>query len=127
MMFCALYGELKLTGNRMPKQRAAPIAMSEYPEKSKYNWQVYANAPPQAIKKSIGSARLAAVKTGDAYGAMPSASNDFLSSPIKNIVSPTATSWPAAHEPGRANCGAISLYRRIGPATRRGKNETNNA
>jgi hypothetical protein len=32
-----LNGELKLTGSLIPKNIDIPIAMSEYPEKSKYN------------------------------------------------------------------------------------------
>jgi hypothetical protein len=33
----ALYGEKKFIGNIMPNILAIPIAISEYPEKSKYN------------------------------------------------------------------------------------------
>ena len=35
MMLVAWYGELKLNGNRTPMSSESPIAMSEYPEKSK--------------------------------------------------------------------------------------------
>ena len=32
----ALYGDKKLSGSFIPKQSAKPMAISEYPEKSKY-------------------------------------------------------------------------------------------
>ena len=35
MMLRALYGELKLSGRSMLNSRESPMAMSEYPEKSK--------------------------------------------------------------------------------------------
>ena len=47
MMLVALYGEAKLIGRTTPNMRDSPIAMSEYPEKSKYSCSVYASAPLQ--------------------------------------------------------------------------------
>ena len=60
MMLVALYGELKLTGRRKPNMAAKPIAISEYPEKSKYSWNVNASAPPQAWAIVKGSPAAAA-------------------------------------------------------------------
>ena len=45
----ALYGELKLIGRSRLKHLAMPIAISEYPEKSKYN-KVNERVPAQASK-----------------------------------------------------------------------------
>jgi len=45
----AEYGRLKFSGSWKPNILPNPIAMSEYPEKSKYNCTVYARAPSHAL------------------------------------------------------------------------------
>ena len=60
----ALYGEEKLIGNRMPKSNAKPIAISEYPEKSKYIWTAKNTAASQAVNVESISPLLAAEKIG---------------------------------------------------------------
>ena len=42
----AKYGLLKFCVNGTPKRRAEPIAMSVYPEKSKYTWNAYRYVAP---------------------------------------------------------------------------------
>src|SRR5579859_4724188 len=86
----ALYGELKFAGNVTPKRRASPIAMSEYPEKSKYSWKVYASTPPQAARRVSVAPPFAASNTGVENSATPSARTTFLNRPIAKIVTPTA-------------------------------------
>lgn len=49
-MLEAFKGESKLGGNRTPKQRANPRAMSVYPEKSKYICSVKPTAAIYAVK-----------------------------------------------------------------------------
>ena len=47
-METALYGELKFCGRSRFIIRAMPAAISQYPEKSKYNWRVKAREQNQA-------------------------------------------------------------------------------
>jgi hypothetical protein len=66
----------------------SPIAISQYAEKSKYNWNVYAREPTQASKKSILKPFEAVSNTGFAYSLMFSAKITFLNNPKKKTVMP---------------------------------------
>ena len=64
------------------------MAMSVYPEKSKYNWKVYAIAPLQASKKDKVTPVAVAENASVAYGARLSASKTFLHKPKVNSANP---------------------------------------
>ena len=82
----ALKGILKLNGNLNPNNSARPTAISEYPEKSKYNCKAKEDTRAQASGKVSEPAAL--VNPKSTKGAILSAKKVFLNKPTKNTKIP---------------------------------------
>ena len=87
MMLRAWYGELKFSGSTMFSMSARPMAMSVYPEKSKYSCSVKASVAPHASVNTTTGARS---KIGATHGLKVSAIITFLNSPMAKMNSPVA-------------------------------------
>src|SRR5258706_2244182 len=82
----AWYGELKLSGNRIPKRSDRPMAISEYPEKSKYICKAYEMTPIHAsTNPKLNDLES---KTGATKLPIVSAKMTFLKRPAANQLSP---------------------------------------
>ena len=84
-MLRAWYGESKFSGSTMLSMSARPMAMSVYPEKSKYSWSVKASVAPHASANTTAGARS---KMGATQGPKVSAIITFLNSPMAKMNSP---------------------------------------
>ena len=128
-------GLLKFRGIFNPSRAAAPIAISEYPEKSQYIWTPKASAPNIIENDSIpmGFENILLTK-----GPMLSAKNNFLKKPklIKVIpnfkfwffITNNFNFWEVSDSLNFSlSWGRKLLARRIGPAIKGGKNATKNA
>src|SRR5471030_2373441 len=109
----AEYGRLKFSGSWKPNIRPSPIAMSEYPEKSKYNCTVYASAPSHAL--TVVSWLVCKENTLLTTGATLSATMTFFDKPTANRGNPAAKSANRSCD-GVSSWSAISWNRTIGPA-----------
>ena len=89
------------------------MAMSEYPEKSKYSCMVYASAPSHAL--TVVSWLVCNAKTLLTTGATLSATMTFFDKPTANRGKPAAKS-PKRSFDGVSSWSAISWNRTIGPA-----------
>ena len=109
-------------GSLMLMSKAEPIAMSAYPLKSKYSWNVYDNERAQASIELIMIADECPEETNPAN---ESAITTFLNNPIEKINKPKEIFLIFIFRFDRSsNCGIKSLWCTIGPAINWGKKET---
>ena len=101
---------------------AIPIAISEYPEKSIYNPNVYDITAIQAIPASISVPK---PKISPYVLLKISPKSTFFDKPIINRSIPATTLSNSIVR--FLICPSISLYRTIGPCTNFGKNDMNSA
>ena len=109
---------MKFSRNSNPNILPSPIAISEYPEKSKYSCKVK-NSAAAHLPANVTSLRLSRAVIAVSQ---QSAMSTFFTSPTekRNIPSFSFSRLTCLSE----SCISISLYRTIGPATSCGKKET---
>ena len=87
---CAIYGSLKFSGILKPRIRPIPIAITEYPIKSKSSWNEYPQEPSHAVSVFIPNGPT--VRTSFHRLAILFARSTLYASPSTNRVAPRSMS-----------------------------------